>query len=572
MLQFFDVFVMQVDEKYPICAKDNHDITPAHRSLLVSEFLAKHKIRLHPQPSCSPDLNLADFYLFPKVKSLLKGWRFASAEEMKIHATRALREVAKNGLEGMFREVVWTLVQGSEASRSLWTWTPHESPARNSMWRFGFLTPSTTTTTNSSVGATRGARQTKRWYGEGMHAERAEGCITATRRGEVARAPATCRVMKEANCYVRSEGGGRTLPNRPEVRRSGNPDYSSGIFGELSRTYSLVIKEKTQVNVSQSVMQWEQNQGRCGVCGDPWHLNEPRPHEAGGQFAKGIISRHYTSGQIMFPCLRACRVNSLIWGRSLSVPECIVDNMSSRPLRSKMLVVEVFLCLALLDQWLPTRSLKRSAHLRLGLPGDLLPMRGSHSVTFCVHLPSLSRATWPPHFHLVLVACSAGSLIADIFCSTSFGTLSLNDKPRDRRGSGVDSEPLGRFEMFLCPNNNPKYEATQTCFERRPGFDPRPSRGGQVRRCSTVLRVLPIPSVITSTLSNVPSFHLSFAIVKSRPGLSLGDSTGFPCYNRAPVPEGLLGPRRGMGSGFVRAETGSIQSGSESDRGGTIRS
>ncbi|XP_023723964.1 uncharacterized protein LOC111873457 [Cryptotermes secundus] len=44
-------------------------------------------------------------------------------------------------------------------------------------------------------------------------------------------------------------------------------------------------------------VQWEQNQGRCGLCGDPWHLTEPRPHEAGGQFAKGIISRHYTSGQ-----------------------------------------------------------------------------------------------------------------------------------------------------------------------------------------------------------------------------------------------------------------------------------
>jgi hypothetical protein len=24
----------------------------------------------------------------------------------------------------------------------------------------------------------------------------------------------------------------------------------------------------------------------------------------------------------------------------------------------------------------------------------------------------------------------------------------------------------GRFEMFLCPNNNPRYEATQSCFDR----------------------------------------------------------------------------------------------------------
>lgn len=26
----------------------------------------------------------------------------------------------------------------------------------------------------------------------------------------------------------------------------------------------------------------------------------------------------------------------------------------------------------------------------------------------------------------------------------------------------------GRFEMFLCPNNNPYYEATQECFDRYP--------------------------------------------------------------------------------------------------------
>nr|CAD7432448.1 unnamed protein product [Timema monikensis] len=44
-------------------------------------------------------------------------------------------------------------------------------------------------------------------------------------------------------------------------------------------------------------VQWEQNQGRCGVCGDPFHLIDPRPHEAGGLYAKGIIGRHYTSGQ-----------------------------------------------------------------------------------------------------------------------------------------------------------------------------------------------------------------------------------------------------------------------------------
>lgn len=40
-------------------------------------------------------------------------------------------------------------------------------------------------------------------------------------------------------------------------------------------------------------VQWEQNGGKCGLCGDPHHAEEPRPHEAGGLFAKGIITRHY---------------------------------------------------------------------------------------------------------------------------------------------------------------------------------------------------------------------------------------------------------------------------------------
>lgn len=44
-------------------------------------------------------------------------------------------------------------------------------------------------------------------------------------------------------------------------------------------------------------VQWEQNDGRCGVCGDADHLNEPRPHEAGGMYGKGIITRHYSVGQ-----------------------------------------------------------------------------------------------------------------------------------------------------------------------------------------------------------------------------------------------------------------------------------
>lgn len=45
-------------------------------------------------------------------------------------------------------------------------------------------------------------------------------------------------------------------------------------------------------------VQWEQNEGKCGVCGDAYQLESPRPHEAGGLYAKGIITRFYSSGQV----------------------------------------------------------------------------------------------------------------------------------------------------------------------------------------------------------------------------------------------------------------------------------
>ena len=45
-------------------------------------------------------------------------------------------------------------------------------------------------------------------------------------------------------------------------------------------------------------VQFNQNKGRCGVCGDNWASVQPRPHEAGGRYGKGVIGRRYTTGQV----------------------------------------------------------------------------------------------------------------------------------------------------------------------------------------------------------------------------------------------------------------------------------
>ncbi|XP_066941986.1 uncharacterized protein [Macrobrachium rosenbergii] len=46
-------------------------------------------------------------------------------------------------------------------------------------------------------------------------------------------------------------------------------------------------------------VQHGRNGGRCGVCGDPWHVPEPRPHERGGRFGRGVITETYTEGQVI---------------------------------------------------------------------------------------------------------------------------------------------------------------------------------------------------------------------------------------------------------------------------------
>ena len=52
-----------------------HYNAPAHQSVLVKNFLANNVMTLE-NPLYSPDLALPEFYLFPWLKSSLKGWSF----------------------------------------------------------------------------------------------------------------------------------------------------------------------------------------------------------------------------------------------------------------------------------------------------------------------------------------------------------------------------------------------------------------------------------------------------------------------------------------------------------------
>jgi histone-lysine N-methyltransferase SETMAR len=50
-----------------------HYNAPAHRSVLVKDFLAKNNVTTLEHPPNSPDLAVTDIYLFSRLKSALDG-------------------------------------------------------------------------------------------------------------------------------------------------------------------------------------------------------------------------------------------------------------------------------------------------------------------------------------------------------------------------------------------------------------------------------------------------------------------------------------------------------------------
>ena len=88
----------------------HHDNAPAHASLLIREFLAKQETIVVLQPSYSPDLAPADFFLFPKLKSTLKGRRFQTIEEIKENSLQDLRAIPQYAFQN-WKETLGTVYQ-----------------------------------------------------------------------------------------------------------------------------------------------------------------------------------------------------------------------------------------------------------------------------------------------------------------------------------------------------------------------------------------------------------------------------------------------------------------------------
>ena len=82
----------------------HHDNAPAHSALLIRNYLAKHLTSIVPHPPYSPDLAPADFFLFPKLKTLLKGRRFQTIETIQENATKGLHSITENAFQEAFQQ------------------------------------------------------------------------------------------------------------------------------------------------------------------------------------------------------------------------------------------------------------------------------------------------------------------------------------------------------------------------------------------------------------------------------------------------------------------------------------
>jgi histone-lysine N-methyltransferase SETMAR len=82
-----------------------HDNAPAHRSVLVKDFIAKNIVTTLEHPPYSPDMAAADFYLFSRLISALKEGRFCDYTIIIKNATEELKRLSQNGFQACFQQL-----------------------------------------------------------------------------------------------------------------------------------------------------------------------------------------------------------------------------------------------------------------------------------------------------------------------------------------------------------------------------------------------------------------------------------------------------------------------------------
>jgi transposase len=80
----------------------HHDNAPAHTALPVREILSSKQITVVEHLPYSSDLARSDFFLFSKVKEILKGSHFDNTDDMRNNIRAALKAIAQNQFQNVF--------------------------------------------------------------------------------------------------------------------------------------------------------------------------------------------------------------------------------------------------------------------------------------------------------------------------------------------------------------------------------------------------------------------------------------------------------------------------------------
>ena len=82
----------------------HQDNAPAHNALFVKKCLANKNITVLEYPPYSPDRAACDFYVFPKIKSVLKVIHFVSVQEVKAKMAESLNCLTELDLRNCFEQ------------------------------------------------------------------------------------------------------------------------------------------------------------------------------------------------------------------------------------------------------------------------------------------------------------------------------------------------------------------------------------------------------------------------------------------------------------------------------------
>ncbi|UYV76906.1 K02A2.6-like [Cordylochernes scorpioides] len=100
----------------------HHDNARPHTAHLVTSFLAKNGTQILPQQPYSPDIAPNDFFLFSKLKAVLKGRHFDTRDDVIEKSLLALKSIPKEAYKNCFDN--W---------EKRWRWVTHGEPPGNTL-------------------------------------------------------------------------------------------------------------------------------------------------------------------------------------------------------------------------------------------------------------------------------------------------------------------------------------------------------------------------------------------------------------------------------------------------------